>query len=64
DIAERYPAYEKAPERLYDAGALCERELDARQLAMHYYEMVLIKFPGHDRAKDAAKRIEKFERER
>ncbi|MCB0304964.1 MAG: tetratricopeptide repeat protein, partial [Calditrichaeota bacterium] len=64
DIAERYPAYEKAPERLYDAGALCERELDDRQLAMHYYEMVLIKFPGNDRAKDAAKRIEKFERER
>lgn len=58
-LAEFYPTYEKVPERLIAAGEICEKRLNDAARAVAYYQMVVDKFPGTDRAKDAAKKIEK-----
>ncbi len=63
-VAELFPNYENAPDLLVEAGEIAEKDLGDNVRAVEYYELVLRNYPAHKKAKDAAKKIEKIERDR
>jgi TolA-binding protein len=61
NIAAMFPEYEKAPDRLLDAGDWCEKEAGEYELAIGYYKQIVENYPDHKKTRDAIKKIEKIE---